>query len=65
MIDGKSVKRCDTGVMSKYLHNQHRGDTVLMSCPRQAAIWLMGWRKQVRFLAVLFPCGLLPIMKAL
>ena len=46
-----TVKRYETGVMSKYLHDQRVGDTVLMSGPRQGGHWVDGMAKKVGFVA--------------
>jgi cytochrome-b5 reductase len=46
-----TVKRYATGVVSKYLHDQQIGDTVLMSGPNQGGHWVDGMAKQVGFLA--------------
>jgi cytochrome-b5 reductase len=45
------VKRYETGVMSKYLHDQRVGDTVLMSGPHQGGHWVDGMAKKVGFVA--------------
>ena len=42
-----TVKRDETGVMSKYLHDQRMGDTVLMNGPREGgAIESMTWQRR-------------------
>ena len=46
-----TVKRYETGVISKYLHDQRRGDTLLMSGPRQGGHWVDGMAKKVGFVA--------------
>lgn len=46
-----TVKRYETGVVSKYLHGQHIGDTVLMSGPHSGGHWVDGMAKQVGFVA--------------
>jgi cytochrome-b5 reductase len=46
-----TVKRYDTGVVSTYLHDQHIGDTVLMSGPNQGGHWVDGMAKRVGFIA--------------
>jgi len=46
-----TVKRYDTGIVSKYLHDQRIGDTVLMSGPNQGGHWVDGMAKQVGFVA--------------
>ena len=46
-----TVKRYETGVISKYLHEQRVGDTVLMSGPRQGGHWIDGMAKKVGFVA--------------
>jgi cytochrome-b5 reductase len=46
-----TVKRYETGVVSKYLHNQRIGDTVLISGPNQGGHWVDGMAKRVGFVA--------------
>jgi len=46
-----TVKRYETGVVSKYLHDQHIGDTVLMSGPNPGGHWVDGMAKRVGFVA--------------
>jgi cytochrome-b5 reductase len=46
-----TVKRYETGVVSKYLHGQQIGDTVLMSGPQSGGHWVDGMAKQVGFVA--------------
>ena len=46
-----TVKRYETGVISKYLHDQRVGDSVLMSGPRQGGHWVDGMAKKVGFVA--------------
>ena len=46
-----TVKRYETGVISKYLHDQRVGDTVLMSGPHQGGHWVDGMAKKVGFVA--------------
>lgn len=46
-----TVKRYDTGVVSKYLHNQRIGETVLMSGPNQGGHWVDGMATHVGFVA--------------
>lgn len=46
-----TVKRYETGVVSKYLHDQHIGDTVLMSGPHSGGHWVDGMAKHVGFVA--------------
>jgi cytochrome-b5 reductase len=46
-----TVKRYETGVMSKHLHDQRVGDTVLMSGPCQGGHWVDGMAKKVGFVA--------------
>jgi cytochrome-b5 reductase len=46
-----TVKRYDTGSVSKYLHDQQIGDTVLMSGPNPGGHWVDGMAKQVGFVA--------------
>jgi cytochrome-b5 reductase len=42
-----TVKRYDTGTISKYLHDREIGDTVLMSGPNPGGHWVDGMAKQV------------------
>ena len=42
-----TVKRYETGVVSKYLHDQHVGDTVLMSGPNTGGHWVDAWRSRL------------------
>jgi len=42
-----TVKRYESGVVSKYLHNQRIGDVVLMSGPNPGGHWVDGMAKQV------------------
>ena len=44
-----TVKRYETGVMSKSLHDQHMGDAVLMSGPREGGHRVDGIAKKVGF----------------
>ena len=46
-----TVKRYETGTISKYLHDQRVGDTVLMSGPRPGGHWVDGMAKKVGFVA--------------
>ena len=46
-----TVKRYDTGSVSKYLHEQKIGDTVLMSGPNTGGHWVDGMAKHVGFVA--------------
>jgi len=46
-----TVKRYGTGVISKYLHDQRIGDTVLMSGPKTGGHWVDGMAKRVGFVA--------------
>lgn len=46
-----TVKRYDTGVVSKYLHDQRIGDPVLMSGPNTGGHWTDGMAKRVGFVA--------------
>ncbi len=46
-----TVKRYDAGVVSKYLHDQRIGDTVLMSGPNTGGHWVDGMAKRVGFVA--------------
>jgi cytochrome-b5 reductase len=46
-----TVKRYATGVISKYLHDQHVGDTVPMSGPNPGGHWVDGMAKRVGFVA--------------
>ena len=46
-----TVKRYATGVVSKYLHDQRIGDTVLISGPNQGGHWVDGMAKRVGFVA--------------
>lgn len=46
-----TVKRYDTGVVSKHLHDQRIGDTVLMSGPNPGGHWTDGMAKRVGFVA--------------
>lgn len=46
-----TVKRYETGVISKYLHDQHMGDTVLISGPNTGGHWVDGMAKRVGFVA--------------
>jgi cytochrome-b5 reductase len=46
-----TVKRYDTGVVSKYLHDRRIGDTVLMSGPNTGGHWVDGMATRVGFVA--------------
>jgi cytochrome-b5 reductase len=46
-----TVKRYEAGIISKYLHDQRIGDTVLMSGPRPGGHWVDGMAKKVGFVA--------------
>jgi len=46
-----TVKRYETGLISKYLHEQKVGDSVLMSGPSQGGHWVDGMAKKVGFVA--------------
>ena len=46
-----TVKRYETGVVSKYLHDQQVGDMVLMSGPNSGGHWVDGMAKRVGFVA--------------
>jgi len=46
-----TVKRYETGLISKYLHDREIGDTVLMSGPNQGGHWVDGMAKKVGFVA--------------
>jgi cytochrome-b5 reductase len=46
-----TVKRYATGVISKYLHDQRVGDTVLMSGPNPGGHWVDGMAKRVGLVA--------------
>jgi cytochrome-b5 reductase len=46
-----TVKRYEAGTISKYLHDQCIGDTVLMSGPRPGGHWVDGMAKEVGFVA--------------
>lgn len=46
-----TVKRYDAGLVSKYLHDQRVGDTVLMSGPNPGGHWVDGMAKRVGFVA--------------
>jgi len=41
-----TVKRYDTGLVSKHLHDRKTGDTVLMSGPNAGGHWWTGWRSR-------------------
>ena len=46
-----TVKRYETGMISKYLHEQQISDTVLMSGPNTGGHWVDGMAKRVGFVA--------------
>ena len=46
-----TVKRYETGLISKYLHDQQVGNSVLMSGPNQGGHWVDGMAKNVGFVA--------------
>ena len=46
-----TVKRYETGAMSKYLHGREPGDVVMMSGPNPGGHWVDGMAKQVGFVA--------------
>lgn len=46
-----TVKRYDAGSVSKYLHDQQIGNTVLMSGPNTGGHWVDGMAKRVGFVA--------------
>lgn len=46
-----TVKRYETGLVSKYLHDREIGDNVLMSGPNQGGHWVDGMAKKVGFVA--------------
>src|SRR5438128_3614877 len=44
-----TIKRYETGVISKYVHERKVGDTVLMSGPNTGGHWVDGMAKKVGF----------------
>ena len=46
-----TVKRYDSGLVSKYLHDQEVGDTVLMSGPNSGGHWVDGMANRVGLVA--------------
>ena len=46
-----TIKRYEAGVVSKYVHDQKVGDTVLMSGPNTGGHWVDGMAKKVGFVA--------------
>jgi cytochrome-b5 reductase len=46
-----TVKRYESGLVSKYLHDRQIGDTVLMSGPNTGGHWVDGMAKKVGFVA--------------
>jgi cytochrome-b5 reductase len=46
-----TVKRYETGVISRYLHDRQVGDSVLMSGPNSGGHWVDGMAKKVGFVA--------------
>lgn len=46
-----TVKRYETGLVSKYLHDRHVGDSVLISGPNTGGHWVDGMARKVGFVA--------------
>lgn len=46
-----TVKRYETGLVSRYIHDRQIGNTVLMSGPNPGGHWVDGMAKQVGFVA--------------
>jgi cytochrome-b5 reductase len=46
-----TVTRYETGVISRYLHDQHVGDSVLISGPNTGSHWVDGMAKKVGYVA--------------
>jgi cytochrome-b5 reductase len=46
-----TVKRYEAGIVSKHIHDQKIGDTVLMSGPNEGGHWVEGMAKKVGFVA--------------
>ncbi len=46
-----TIKRYESGVVSKYVHDREVGDTVLMSGPNTGGHWVDGMAKKVGFVA--------------
>ncbi|MCS6897473.1 MAG: cytochrome-b5 reductase [Nitrospira sp.] len=46
-----TVKRYETGLVSRYIHDRQLGDTVLMSGPNAGGHWVDGMARQVGFVA--------------
>jgi cytochrome-b5 reductase len=46
-----TVKRYETGIVSKYIHERQIGDTVLMSGPHSGGHWVDGMATRVGFVA--------------
>jgi cytochrome-b5 reductase len=46
-----TIKRYETGVVSKYVHDRQIGDTVLMSGPNPGGRWVDGMAKRVGLVA--------------
>ncbi len=46
-----TVKRYETGLVSKYLHDRESGDRVMMSGPNSGGHWVDGMAKKVGFVA--------------
>lgn len=46
-----TVKRYESGTISKFLHDQRIGDTVLMSGPKPGGHWVDGMAKRAGFIA--------------
>lgn len=46
-----TIKRYETGLVSRYLHDRHIGDTVLISGPNPGGHWVDGMASRVGFVA--------------
>lgn len=46
-----TVKRYESGLVSRYIHDRRLGDTILMSGPNAGGHWVDGMAKQVGFVA--------------
>ncbi|MCP9440016.1 MAG: cytochrome-b5 reductase [Nitrospira sp.] len=46
-----TVKRYESGLVSRYIHDRQVGDTILMSGPNTGGHWVDGMAKQVGFVA--------------
>ena len=46
-----TVKRYEAGIVSKHIHDQKTGDTLLMSGPNEGGHWVDGMAKKVGFVA--------------